>query len=440
MSDRIYVRRYVDPLKPPSLKRFRTGCGRNSGNLIFAASAQRTLMVDGVDVETNNITTLMRSVDRLNDEGRHVVIPLANAFRPDYLPHLTNLTAAIERLTTPVTILGVGGQFQLDGTPETSPEVDAAARRFMRAVLSRGPSLGVRGERTAGYLNDLGFAEVDVIGCPSMFLRGADLRVRDEAPTFDARTRLSLNLTPEVPIPDGWVEDVFTRHPKTEYVAQQLNDMSAMLGGPAVKAVSAEYPSSIHHRAIRTDKTLIYTHAPTWIQAMAGRDFTVGHRIHGNIASLLAGTPAHVIVHDSRTHELCEYFEIPHTDVTSHSRDLTPERLYEASDWGPLIANHGERLARFAGFLERHGLRHVLDLPAGETPFDRAVAEVQPQPDFVVRPRSTTPAVMDLRVWNAARVAHRGVAQAEERVAELEARLAALESAGRRSGPFRRGL
>ncbi|MCL3837773.1 polysaccharide pyruvyl transferase family protein [Aeromicrobium duanguangcaii] len=428
MSDRIYVRRYVDPLRPPSMGVFRSGFGRNSGNLIFAASAQRTLTVDGVDVETNNLNTLMRSVDRLNDEGRHVVIPLANAFRPDYLPQLTALTQAIERLTVPVTILGVGGQFALDGTVETTDEVDEAARRFMRAILARGPALGVRGERTAGYLNSLGFSEVDVIGCPSMFLRGGDLSIRDTVPTFGKQTKVSLNLTPHVPIPTGWVNDVFKRHPRTEYVAQDRRDLDAMLGGPAVKAASPEYPSSVLHRAIRDNHTVFHCHAPTWIDSMADRDFTVGHRIHGNITSLLAGTPAHVIVHDSRTRELCEYFEIPHTHVSAQTREHTPQRLFESSDYKPLIANHPERLARFAGFLERHGLRHVLDLPAGEAPFDRAVAQVEVRPGLVIRPRSSEPEILDLRAWNTARAAHRDIARATARIEELETRLAAAES------------
>ncbi|MET1133499.1 MAG: polysaccharide pyruvyl transferase family protein [Aeromicrobium sp.] len=438
MSDRIYVRRYVDPMNPPSMKRFRVGCGKNSGNLIFAASAQRSVMVDGVDVEANNLSTLLRSVDRLNEEERHVVIPLANAFRRGFVQQLSDLTSAIEQLTVPVTILGVGGQFQLDGSPERSDEVDAAARRFMRAVLEHGPSIGVRGERTAAYLSDLGFSEVDVIGCPSMFLRGADLKIRDTVPSFDEHTKVSLNLTPHVPIPDGWVEDVFARHPRTEYVAQQINDLDAMLGGPAVKAASPGYPGSIRHHAFLENKAVFHRHAPAWIESMSEREFTVGHRIHGNIASLLSGTPAHVIVHDSRTRELCEYFEIPHTQVTKHRREDTPERLFERSDYTRLVQGHPERLARFGGFLEKHGLRHSLDLPAGETPFDRAVAQVDVRPGLVVRPRSTEPELMDLRVWNAARSAHQGIARAEARAKKIEARLAALESGNQRRGLFRR--
>jgi len=432
MSERVFVRRYVDPLDPPSLNAFRVGCGQNSGNLVFASSAQRSLTVDGVDVETGSFSTLLKRVDRLNEEGRHVVVPLANAFRTGFLRPLGLLTDAIERLTVPVTILGVGAQFGIDGPDRTSDTIDRAARRFLRAVLSRGPSIGVRGERTAGYIEALGFREVDVIGCPSMFLRGADLAIRDDRPAFDARTRISLNLTPRVPIPAGWVEDVFERHPRTEFVAQEIVDLDAMLGGPAVAAASPGYPASTRHRAIAENKAVFHQHAPTWIDSMATRAFTVGHRIHGNIASLLAGTPAHVIVHDSRTRELCEYFEIPHTDVRAHTADLTPRRLFESSDYGPLVANHGERLARFARFLERHGLRHVLDLPAGEAPYDRLVADLPRRPGLVVRPRSSNPETVDLRLWNTSRVVHDDLARATDRIAALESRIAELEAVPRR--------
>lgn len=443
MSDRIFVRRYLNPLDPPGIDLFRVGIGANVGNLVFASSAQRTLTVDGVDVETNNFSTLLPITDRLNDEGRHVVIPLANAFRRGYLRELGLLTEAIEKLTVPVTILGVGGQFGLIGPPRSAPDVDEAARRFLRAVLERGPSIGVRGERTAAWLHRLGFDDVDVIGCPSMFLRGRDLRLRDEPPVFDERTRLSLNLTPRVPIPAGWVEDLLARHPHTEFVGQQLSDLDAMLGGPAVPNASPGYPASYAHPLIAGNRAVFHQHAPTWIEAMAGRDFTVGHRIHGNIASLLAGTPAHVIVHDSRTLELCEYFQIPHTFVGRHTADLTPERFHAASDYSGMLAGHGERVDRFAAFMQRHGLRHALDLPAGEAPYDRQVAAVARRPDLVVRPRSTEPEIVDLRLWNTGRAVHESrtaeVAALRDRVAALERRLADLESPerSRRTRAFR---
>lgn len=422
MSDRIFVRRYCDPLKPPRLTDFRKRVGKNSGNLIFASSAQRSVMVDGVDVEARGLSYLVAHVERMNDEGRHVVIPLANAFRPGFRRNLIRLTDAIERLTVPVTILGVGGQFDLHGESIASAGVDEAAQRFLRAVLERGPSIGVRGERTAAYLARLGFTEVEVIGCPSMFLRGPDLRIRSAAPAFDDQTRVTVNLVPQVPIPTGWIDDVIDRHPRTEFVGQELIDLDAMLGGPPVKAVSSDYPSSVRHRLIAESRAVFHQHAPTWIDSMRQRDFTLGHRIHGNIASLLAGTPAHVIVHDSRTAELCEYFEIPHTSVRDHTRELMPQDFYERSDYTALVANHPERLMRFAGFLEHHGLRHVLDLPAGEAPYDRAVARVPVREDLIIRPRGRSAELVDER-WRHLTALHEELARAKDRPVGLAGRI-----------------
>lgn len=391
MLDKIFVRRYADPLDPPALDTFLKRTGLNSGNLLFASAAQRNLTVDGVDVTSDSLTRMVHGVDRLNDEGRHVVIPLANAFRTGFLDQLRKVTEAVERLTVPVTVLGVGAQFALDGSGSTSPEVDLAAQRFLRAVLDKGPSVGVRGERTAAYLANLGFGDVEVIGCPSMFMHGRSLTIRDDAPAFDRSTRLGLNLTPRVRIPEGWVEDLLRRHPDTRFIAQDVREFEAMAGGRPVKAKSAGYPSSSDHPLITRHGGQFHQHATTWIETLSRRDFVLGHRIHGNIAALLAGTPAHVIIHDSRTRELCEYFEIPHTPVTEHTADLTPQRLHDASDYTRLVKGHGERADRMAAFLERHGLRHCLDLPPGEAPYDRAVERFAGRTDLTVRVEATEP-------------------------------------------------
>ena len=64
-------------------------------------------------------------------------------------------------------------------------------KAFVRAVLDHGPSIGVRGELTAEYLRSLGFRDVEVVGCPSMFAWGPDLRVERKVPelTRDAGSR-----------------------------------------------------------------------------------------------------------------------------------------------------------------------------------------------------------------------------------------------------------
>ncbi len=90
-------------------------------------------------------------------------------------------------------------------------------------------------------------------------------------------------------------------------------------------------------------------------------DFSFGSRIHGNIAAVLAGTPAYVLAHDSRTLELARYFEIPHAVLPDVPPDVDAADLYAAADSGPMVANHPRRFAAFAGYLSRHGLSHVFE-------------------------------------------------------------------------------
>ena len=150
--------------------------GNNTGNLVFSQAVYRLLSTAGNDLETSGLAKSHPRV--INSRFDHVVIPLANAFRPTYIETLDALSTLIEQLTVPVTVLGVGEQASLNGVYKGADSVKPATTRFVRAVLDRSPSIGVRGERTRDYLNSLGFGDehVKVIGCPSMFMYGPDLQ------------------------------------------------------------------------------------------------------------------------------------------------------------------------------------------------------------------------------------------------------------------------
>ena len=87
--------------------------GNNTGNLVFSQAVYRLLSTADAHLETSG---LARSHPRVvNSRFDHVVIPLANAFRPSYIETLDALSNLIEQLTIPVTVLGVGSQASLDG-------------------------------------------------------------------------------------------------------------------------------------------------------------------------------------------------------------------------------------------------------------------------------------------------------------------------------------
>ncbi len=91
------------------------------------------------------------------------------------------------------------------------------------------------------------------------------------------------------------------------YMAQNIQTLELMLYGsyPKGKKMTAwpprERQSSLDHPLIRSDRVRFFLDPKTWFEHLSHYDFSFGTRIHGNIAALLAGTPALLLAHDSRT-------------------------------------------------------------------------------------------------------------------------------------------
>jgi hypothetical protein len=357
--------------------------GNNTGNLVFSQAVYRLLSTADADLETSG---LARSHPReINSRFDHVVVPLANAFRLSYLETLDALSSLIEQLTIPVSVLGVGFQASLAGTYKHADDVKPATMRFVRAVLNRSPSIGVRGEQTRDYLKSLGFGDehVKVIGCPSMFTYGPDLHVEKRVESLTRYSPIALNVSPYVeemgPISLHAAEDF----PRLVYMAQNIQTLELMLHGsyPASKTeasmVASGAPITLEHPLIRSDRVRFFLDPQTWFEHLAQYDFSFGSRIHGNIAALLAGTPALLLAHDSRTLELAEYHEIPHRTITSIEDGADAISLYAECDWNALNKAHPDRWDTFASFLEEHRLTHVYEEGQDPSAFDDRLAATE---------------------------------------------------------------
>ncbi|MGQ4268155.1 polysaccharide pyruvyl transferase family protein [Nocardiopsis changdeensis] len=373
---RVLLRAGRSPFTPasPSEVVHRNLIATNTGNLLFSDAVWKFLDTPGTEITPNRYRVDPKDADRINEEYDVFVVPLANAFRPSFRRHLTDLSDLVEKLTIPVVVFGVGAQAGVDYDPAPMEPVEEEVRRFCSLVLDRSPSIGVRGEFTERYLRSLGFNDVEVIGCPSMFMHGRDLRVHKKAETLAPSARIAVNVSfpsgniPGSTIGDGvinrLVDAALDRYPDLEYVAQELKDLELLYWGDVSEAAgdSDPVPSLRSHRLLAEDRMRLYYDTPVWIDALRDRDFVFGTRIHGNVAALLAGTPAVVLCHDSRTLELCRYFDIPHRIVDELPKeDLggLPARLYEEADFSAMVDGHGERFDRLVSFMDRHGLDHV---------------------------------------------------------------------------------
>jgi hypothetical protein len=357
--------------------------GNNTGNLVFSQAVYRLLSAADAHLETSG---LARSHPRvINSRFDHVVIPLANAFRPSYIETLDALSNLIEQLTIPVTVLGVGSQASLDGVYRGADAVKPATTRFVRAVLNHSPSIGVRGEHTRDYLQSLGFGDehVKVIGCPSMFMYGPNLKVERKVDSLSYDSPIAFNVSPYVPEMGPLSLYAAETFPNVVYMAQNIQTLELMLYGSYPKGrkmnamAASGAPITLDHPLIRSDRVRFFLDPKTWFEHLAQYDFSFGTRIHGNIAALLAGTPALLLAHDSRTLELAEYHEIPHRTITSIEEDADAISLYAECDWNRLNKAHPDRWDSFASFLGEHRLTHVYDDGQDPIAFDDRLAATE---------------------------------------------------------------
>jgi hypothetical protein len=274
-----------------------------------------------------------------------------------------------------VVVVGVGAQAGLGYNAARLKGIEPAVRAFVSAVLDRSASIGVRGEFTEKYLNGLGFRDVEVIGCPSLFLYGDRLPVDKRVPELTAGSRIAVNGSHSAVKSQGLdtvLNRAHARYPHLRFIGQNLSDARQLywrdLSDPNGRVTAM--PTHPEHPMYREDKVRVYIDPVTWIDDLRGFDFSFGSRIHGNIAALLAGTPATVLCGDSRTLELCRYFGIPHHRIDKLPEDLDPASLYEEADFGPLMSGHQERFERFTAFLDRNGLENTYTHGDGGAAFD----------------------------------------------------------------------
>lgn len=341
--------------------------GNNSGNLMFAAAAHKLLSTSDTEVIPTTLNYGLWNADRVNEEFDAFVLPLANAFRPKFEEELLTITGLIEKLKIPVIMLSGGAQLGLDGNGSELAGMQDTIKRFGRAVLDRSSQLSVRGDTTRKYLNSLGFKDVLTIGCPSMCLWGPGHQVHKPADVLGEDARVVYNVETGRDFLEGFVDFNEGRHPLT-YVGQDRKTLEMMLWGRDAFARGRDprLPLSVEHQQFTSGTARFYLDSYRWIEEMKSVDYSVGPRIHGNIASVLAGTPATVIAHDSRTAELSDYHGIPYKYAEEITNSTDIGQLYAEADFEKFNSGQEERFGRVASFLAENDLPNIFDANQAE--------------------------------------------------------------------------
>lgn len=385
---RILLRAGKDPfaVSGPEETLARNVLGMNSGNALFSSAVHRILSRPGTEIVADGFGAQRdgfsdNDIARLDEEFDAFVLPMANAFRRGFTRNLDNLTRVIEGLSIPVVVVGVGAQLRLDDDGSSArPQGSEHILRFLRAVLERSASIGVRGEVTRNYLLHLGISDdqIDMTGCPSLSVSSGPAVVKKVA-AIGPDSPISINLTAGVPELGGLLARHLARYRDMDFLPQENGTLGMLLWGEddPEGRFDPRLPHHVDHPMYQQGRMRFFIDPTTWIDHLGTRDFVFGTRIHGNVAALMAGTPAVALPWDSRTSELCDFHSIPHRRATPElMATVDAAELYAEADFGPFNAARAGRRAEFVAFLGRNGLAAAEEFGEHAEAYDARLAEV----------------------------------------------------------------
>lgn len=385
--------------------------GSNSGNFLYLHGIIRTLMLDeGVTFESTQYKMIFTKdeIDRFNRECDGYIIPLADAFRMDFVPELIHQTKLIKKLKMPVWLIGVGvsrkaietvraeadlaerekawREGMLTEKPEGRIVLSTAVKKFINAILDKGTVIGIRGADTAEFLSELGYTEGEhfqIIGCPSMYTFGKHLKIRDTEKGRDCPVAFNLSQSMKarkfITRARGEFDDVI-------YVGQVMAELQTLYWGSDFRVYNTDegwdvnnmtFPSTLDHPLYKEDKVRFFVNAHEWVDFMKTRDFVFGTRLHGNIAGVIAGTPSLMIAKDKRMKELAEFHGLCYI-MDNHLKNYKDiHELIADTDFHKPEKKHEENFLNFLDFLAVNGLKTIYDedKDRADAPLDRMIAE-----------------------------------------------------------------
>jgi hypothetical protein len=309
--------------------------------------------------------------ERLHERFDAIFIPASNFVSPSV--DLTGQADYFARTKLPIYCFGLGSQM----LPGQKRALQPGTERFLRLVSERSGSLGVRGTFTAEILWELGIRNVSVVGCPSL------LAIRPEALDRLVATRPTLekvalgfsnNVRQHALVPDAMragENSLFQRMlgENAFYVLQneaaELSLLAAMERGDTAAAAEAVQriarlfevaPGRADVRRFLETRMRVFFSVEDWVGCTRTMTAAIGTRFHGNIAALLAGTPALFLVHDMRTLELCDLLRAPSLLLDRpYGAEEIVERLISA-DYGAFATQFRRLMMEWRLFLARNGL------------------------------------------------------------------------------------
>ncbi len=342
-------------------------CAGNSGNKLFIQACEQYLTKP--DIEFTYLTDDM-SADYINQEFDLILLPTANIFNtsPSVIAWLKRHTECFQKYKIPVIVLGAGAQADsYDKLWDLSAQMKETATEFIDSVYRTGGQFGLRGYFTEELFHTWGYKEAIVTGCPSFYQKGKGVQIQkgqiarqDFIPSINGELTLLTN---------KWWKKQFQLFEKSIFIDQCLfydifynrkyideNKLSIQ----KANELAARF-TDLGLQLIQEDRIKLFYDVPVWNRFFSEEDisFSIGQRIHGNIAAMLNRVPAVVCVHDSRTRELAEFFEIPAISEPEKRQDIY--EIYQEVNYDSFNRHFAEKFDNFENFMVSYGVSYDIN-------------------------------------------------------------------------------
>lgn len=274
----------------------------------------------------------------------------------------------LERTNLPLVFIGLGAQ--ADDFNKSQFDFHPSVLRLIDLIRERSELVSVRGEFTANVLEKYGIDKVEVTGCPSNFIN-KDPNFPDMIAAKLQKPMRSFITHADEPWPKNPIKkDVerrlvaWTHEGRSIMVQQSVPGVIKYLrqNNPfSTEEVPEKFEESLRktimpHADLEVFRDFIamqvrtYYSVDQWMEDSSHFDFSIGLRLHGNMAAWQAGTPALWITHDSRTQELSETMGLPHIGIGDFLEDCeTVDDAWKKVEFDPEVysARREELMKRF---------------------------------------------------------------------------------------------
>lgn len=246
-------------------------------------------------------------------------------------------------------------------------KIGPAVSRYLHTIADHSVSVGTRGTYSAEILGKLGIKNVEVVGCPSLYINGPEL---DEklARTPDPNTvrNVAMCYSNYQKLERSRVADLLNMADQYDfhYVEQSFNLLVKAQHYPGLIEMGdlADANTVFHgldsiRSLYRKDRIRYFTNYRLWKDFLAGMDFVFGARMHGLTPAIHSGIPALFIAHDARVREMCDFFDLPYIAESDIPDNADLDFFCSRCDYTRALSSYPEKYFAFLEFLEKNGIR-----------------------------------------------------------------------------------